>query len=33
MSEAQPLLHLSGVVKTFPGQVALADGTLEVGHR
>jgi len=30
MSEAQPLLHLSGVVKTFPGQVALADGTLEV---
>jgi ribose transport system ATP-binding protein len=28
--QAQPLLHLSGVVKSFPGQVALSDGRLEV---
>ncbi len=28
---ADQLLHLSGVVKTFPGQVALADADLDVG--
>jgi ribose transport system ATP-binding protein len=30
VTDARALLHLSGVVKTFPGQVALADGTLDV---
>ncbi|MDT4919467.1 MAG: ribose transport system ATP-binding protein [Pseudonocardiales bacterium] len=30
MTDARSLLHLSGVVKTFPGQVALADGNLDV---
>jgi ribose transport system ATP-binding protein len=30
MSDARGLLHLSGVVKTFPGQVALADGNLDI---
>ncbi len=27
---AEPLLHLSGVVKTFPGQVALDGAGLDV---
>jgi ribose transport system ATP-binding protein len=30
VTAAPALLHLSGVVKTFPGQVALADGNLDV---
>jgi ribose transport system ATP-binding protein len=31
VTAAPALLHLSGVVKSFPGQVALADGNLAVG--